>query len=266
MSQDAPEDTPGWTGGAQGSGSDRPQWPQADPHRPPQSRPRPGPAGPPPPGHQPPQYGQPQHGQGQSQYGQGQPQYGQPQYGAQPQYGQGQPQYGQPQYGQPQYGQPQYGAQPQYGQQYAPPPGPGYPQPGYPAIPGAPGPRAPGYYGPQPPSDDRTWAMLGYLLTFVGGFIAPLIVYLVKKDQSPFVRYHATQALNLALTSAIYGIGLFVLAVIAAAASHGLSLLLALLYFPLGITFSVFLILAAVAANRFELYRVPRWACLPLVR
>jgi uncharacterized protein len=243
MSQDSPEDTPGWTGEAQGSGSARPGWPRADPHgRPPQ------------PGPPQPQYGPPQHGQPQ------QPQYGQPQYG-QPQYGQ--PQYGQPQYGQPQYGQPQYGGQPQYDNQYAPPPGPAYPPPGYQAVPGVPGPAA--YYGQQSQSDDRTWAMLGYLLTFVGGFIAPLIVYLVKKDQSPFVRHHAAQALNLAITSTIYSIGLFVLAIIAGAISHGLGFLLVLLYFPLGIAFIVYLIMAAVAANRFEMYQVPNWACLQLV-
>jgi uncharacterized Tic20 family protein len=218
MSQDSPEDTPGWTGGAQGGGPARPGWPQADPHGRPAQRP-------------------PQ-----------QPQYGQPSYGQQ------QPQYGPPQYGN-QYGQPQY----------APPPGPAYPQPGYQAVPGVPGPGPAGYYGPPSQSDDRTWAMLGYLLTFVGGFIAPLIVYLVKKDQSAFVRHHAAQALNLAITSAIYSIGLLVLAIIAGAVSHGLGLLLVVLYVPLGIAFTVYLIMAAVAANRFELYRVPGWACLPLV-
>ena len=222
MSQDSPEDTPGWTGGAQASGSGRPGWPQADPYgRPPQS-PHPAQSGP-------------------------------------------QPQYGQPQYRQPQYGPQQYDGQPQYGNQYAPPPGLAYPPPGYRAVPGVPPLRAAGYYGQQSQSDDRTWAILGYLLTFVGGFIAPLIVYLVKKDQSPFVRHHAAQALNLTITSAIYSIGLFVLAIIAGAVSHGLGLLLVLLYFPLGITFVVFLIMAAVAANRFEPYRVPSWACLQLV-
>jgi uncharacterized protein len=240
MSQDSPEDTPGWTGAAQGGGPRRPGWPQADPHG------------------RPAQPGTPQPGGGPR------PQYGQPQYGQEPQYGQ--PQYGQePQYGQPQYGQPQYGQEPQYGNQYAPPPGPAYPQPGYQAVPGVPRPGPAGYYGPASQSDDRTWAMLGYLLTFVGGFIAPLIVYLVKKDQSPFVRYHAAQALNLSITSAIYSIGLFVLAIMAGAVSHGLGLLLVLLYFPLGITFVVYLIMAAVAANRFEMYQVPNWACLQLV-
>jgi uncharacterized Tic20 family protein len=218
MSQDSPEDTPGWTGGAPDRGPRRPAWPQADPHG--------GPSQP------------------------GTPQPGQPP---------------RPQYGPPQYGQPQYGPPPQYGSQYAPPPGPAYPPPGYQGVPGVPGPGPAGYYGPPSPSDDRTWAMLGYLLTFVGGFIAPLIVYLVKKDQSPFVRHHAAQALNLAITSALYSIGLFVLAVIAGSVSHGLGFLLVLLYFPLGIAYVVYLIMAAVAANRFEMYRMPSWACLPLV-
>ncbi|HEX5290278.1 MAG TPA: DUF4870 domain-containing protein [Streptosporangiaceae bacterium] len=185
-----------------------------------------------------------------------------PQNGGQqpPQYGQ----YGPPQYGPPpQYGQQQYGHQAPYGSPYAPPPGSSYPPPGYQPVPGAPAgwPPQPGV----PVSDDRTWVMLGYLLTIVGGFISPLVVYLVKKDQSPFVRHHAAQGLNLALTWAMYSIGLFVLAAVVAAVSHGLGLLLFLLYFPLGITFFVFLIVAAVAANRFELYRVPAWACLPLV-
>ena len=221
MSQDSPEDTPGWTGGAQASGSGRPGWPQADPYgRPPQS-PHPGQSGP-------------------------------------------QPQYRQPQYGQPQYRPPQHGGQPQYGNQYAPPPGPAYPPPGYRAVPGVPAPTT-GYYGQRSQSDDRTWAILGYLLTFVGGFIAPLIVYLVKKDQSPFVRHHAAQALNLTITSAIYSIGLFVLTIIAGAITHGLGFWLVLLYFPLAITFIVFLIMAAVAANRFEMFQVPTWACLRLV-
>jgi hypothetical protein len=107
--------------------------------------------------------------------------------------------------------------------------------------------------------------MLAYLLSFVGGVLAPLIVYLVKKDQSPFVRFHAAQAINLMITSAIYSTGLLVLAILAGAISHGLGLLLFLLYFPLGIVIVVYLILAAVAANRFEPYRVPSWACLPMV-
>ncbi len=43
--------------------------------------------------------------------------------------------------------------------------------------------------------DDRTMAMLAHLSCMVLAIIGPLIVYLIKKDESPFVAYHAMQAL-----------------------------------------------------------------------
>lgn len=49
---------------------------------------------------------------------------------------------------------------------------------------------------PQPNSDERTMAVLAHALQLVGGWIAPLIIFLVKKD-SLFVRFHALQALML---------------------------------------------------------------------
>ena len=43
--------------------------------------------------------------------------------------------------------------------------------------------------------DDASWAMLAHALTFIeGGVVGPLIVYLVKKDVSPFVAFHALQS------------------------------------------------------------------------
>jgi uncharacterized Tic20 family protein len=262
MSQGSPEDTPGWTGRSAADESTRPAWPQADPHGQEQQ-----------PGGQ--QYGGQQYG-AQAPPG-GQPQYGgHPQYGGQPQYGPpphgqpyGQQHYGQQPYGQQHYGQQPYGQQPygqqyggqQYGAAYAPPPGQGYQQPGYQgAVQGM-----PGYYPQQSQSDDRTWAMLAYLLNFVAGIIAPLVIYLVKRDRSPFVRFHAAQSLNLSITCAIYSISLFVLALVAGAVSHGLGFLLVLLYFPLGVIFVIYVIMAAVAANRYENYQAPSWLCLKLV-
>jgi len=49
---------------------------------------------------------------------------------------------------------------------------------------------------PAPNSDERTMAVLAHALQLVGGWIAPLIIFLVKKD-SLFVRFHALQALLL---------------------------------------------------------------------
>lgn len=54
---------------------------------------------------------------------------------------------------------------------------------------------------PLAPGDERTWGMLAHLsvllnlVTGFGGPIAALIIYLVYKDRSRFVAYHAMQAL-----------------------------------------------------------------------
>ena len=43
-------------------------------------------------------------------------------------------------------------------------------------------------------SEDRTMAMLAHLLLIFTGFIGPLVIYFVKKDESRFVAFHALQA------------------------------------------------------------------------
>lgn len=48
------------------------------------------------------------------------------------------------------------------------------------------------YSGPTP--DERTMAMLAELLQLFSSFIGPLVIFLVKRD-SPFVRFHALQAI-----------------------------------------------------------------------
>lgn len=46
-----------------------------------------------------------------------------------------------------------------------------------------------------PNQDERTLAMLAHLLQVFSGFLGPLIIYLVKRNQSRFVAFHALQAL-----------------------------------------------------------------------
>ena len=44
--------------------------------------------------------------------------------------------------------------------------------------------------------DEKTLAIIAHALSFVeGGIIGPLIVYLVKRNESPFVAFHALQSL-----------------------------------------------------------------------
>ena len=50
----------------------------------------------------------------------------------------------------------------------------------------------PGLYSPT--QDERTFALLSYVLGIFSGFIAPLVFFLVKRD-SKFVSFHALQSL-----------------------------------------------------------------------
>jgi hypothetical protein len=79
---------------------------------------------------------------------------------------------------------------------------------------------------PMAPGDERTWAMLSHLsvllnlVTGFGGPIAALIIYLVYKDRSRLVAYHALQAMIFQL---IWWVGGGALAGIAWAVSAGRS-------------------------------------------
>ena len=56
-------------------------------------------------------------------------------------------------------------------------------------------------------TDATSWAMLAHALTFVeGGLIGPLVVYLVKKDASPFVAFHALQSFYFGLLFFVIGL------------------------------------------------------------
>jgi uncharacterized Tic20 family protein len=56
-------------------------------------------------------------------------------------------------------------------------------------------------------SGDRMLAVFCHLSVFVGlYFIVPLIIFFVKRDDSPFVATHAKEVLNFHLSLLIYGI------------------------------------------------------------
>ncbi|HEY7012958.1 MAG TPA: DUF4870 domain-containing protein [Streptosporangiaceae bacterium] len=149
------------------------------------------------------------------------------------------------------------------------PPGhgqPGYGQPGY-GQQGAPQGYDPQGYGPRGPSDDHTWALLSYVLALVASIIAPLVIYLVKMNESRYVRFHAAQALNMGLTAMIESIAIFIVGIFLALVTHGFGILLMVLAFlALGIAHLVYLILGAVRSNQGQLFRVPTIICFRMVK
>ena len=99
-----------------------------------------------------------------------------------------------------------------------------------------------------PTADDKTMAILAHILTLVLGFIAPLIIYLVKKDSSAFATYHAKESLNFQLTLLIA----FIISVIL-----WLILIGFFITWLLGIAALVLVIVATIRAGEGKLYKYP---------
>ena len=103
--------------------------------------------------------------------------------------------------------------------------------------------------------DELNWAMLSHLLALVGyvgvpfgNVIAPLIIYLMKKDESPFVADQARESLNFQISVCIYLLisGVLVLILIG-------FLLLAVVW----VAGAILTIIASVKAANGEAYRYP---------
>ena len=96
-----------------------------------------------------------------------------------------------------------------------------------------------------PTSDEKTLALISHVITFVSSFIAPLIIYLIKKDESPFVAEHAKESLNFQITVFI--------AVIACI----ISVVGLLLLWAVGLFAFILVIVATIRASEGKLYRYP---------
>ena len=68
-----------------------------------------------------------------------------------------------------------------------------------------------GYVGPVPTPDEKNMAMLIYLLGIFTGFIGPLILWLMKKEQSPFLNDQGKEVLNFQITTLIAYVGCVIL-------------------------------------------------------
>lgn len=107
---------------------------------------------------------------------------------------------------------------------------------------------------PRPSDDARTWGMLAHLLTLLGYLVAlghvlpPLIVYLSKKDQDPFVADQARESLNFQITCLL----LFLVSLPLICVGIGVLLVVLVGLFQL-----IFVIVASIAAHDGQRYRYP---------
>lgn len=100
-----------------------------------------------------------------------------------------------------------------------------------------------------PSGTDKLWAVVCHLSEFIGApLLIPLIVYLVMKDDSAFVRRHAREALNFHLSLLLYTVLCFTLVFIVV----GIPLLIAL-----WLVAFVLSIIAAIRAGEGRAHHYP---------
>jgi uncharacterized Tic20 family protein len=101
---------------------------------------------------------------------------------------------------------------------------------------------------PLSPGDEKLWATLVHLGAIFFNFLPALIGYFLLRDRGPFIREHTRTALNFQFTVLLgYLVGLFTLGIVI-----GFVIIMAVAVLNV-----VFSILAAIAANRGELYTYP---------
>jgi uncharacterized Tic20 family protein len=100
--------------------------------------------------------------------------------------------------------------------------------------------------------------MLAHLLAIFTGFIGPLIIWLVKKDVSPFLDHHGKESLNFQISYFIVSMCVGVFSMIIAFITLGLGVFLVFpLYLVLFVLALVWEIQACMAASRGEWFRYP---------
>ncbi|HLR38138.1 MAG TPA: DUF4870 domain-containing protein [Chitinophagaceae bacterium] len=94
-------------------------------------------------------------------------------------------------------------------------------------------------------SDEKTLGLLAHVITFISAFIGPLVIYLLKKEESSFVTDHAKESLNFQITVAIVVIVLT------------LSVVGTFLLWIVGIIAMIWVIVATIKASEGKIYRYP---------
>lgn len=116
-----------------------------------------------------------------------------------------------------------------------------------------------------PSKEERQWAMFAHLSALVGGlltsavggwgfFIGPLVIWLMKKEEMPFVADQAKEALNFNITVSAIFLVLLILSLL----TLGIGFLItAPIMLIIGLAALVLVIMAAIKANEGIAYRYP---------
>jgi len=106
--------------------------------------------------------------------------------------------------------------------------------------------------------DEKTMAMFIYLLGLFTHFIGPLILWMMKRDESKFIDFHGKQMINFSITLAIAALCMGVIGGPLIVVTFGLAAFIIVpLVMALNIYALVMVIIAAMKANKGEWYEFP---------
>jgi len=111
--------------------------------------------------------------------------------------------------------------------------------------------------------DEVTWGGAAHWSALVAAFVAlaflgPLLVLLVKGNESRYVRAQAAESLNFQLSMLIYGVVGTILGIVLALVTFGIGLVVVIpLALAFGVFWLVFTILGSVKSLEGALYRYP---------
>jgi uncharacterized Tic20 family protein len=103
-------------------------------------------------------------------------------------------------------------------------------------------------------SDERTMALLIYLSSFVAALFGPLIIWMIKKDESELVDYHGREALNLWLTTVIASVASMIIGIATLGFGFFVTIPVLILW---SLAMLIFTIIAAIKAFDGKAYRIP---------
>jgi len=98
--------------------------------------------------------------------------------------------------------------------------------------------------------DEKMMGMLAHMLGIVVGFVGPLIIWLIKREESKFIDDQGKEALNFQLTMLIGWVVCSFLAVVTCGFGG-------VLYLPMFVLVVVFSIIGGLKAKEGVLYRYP---------
>ncbi|NIA22064.1 MAG: DUF4870 domain-containing protein [Anaerolineaceae bacterium] len=108
-------------------------------------------------------------------------------------------------------------------------------------------------------ADDKTMGLLCHLLGIFTSFIGPLVIWLMKKDQSPYVDTQGKEAMNFQLSMLIYIVALGIICMIPFVGCLFYIVAMAVPVFAL-----VMAIIASIKANEGKIYRYP--VCIRFIK